>query len=163
MFDVLEEQRRVFLKHRVLFVCVQNAGRSQMAEAFARILGSDVLEASSAGTRPGRNVNPIVAEVMKERGIDISGNTPRLLTEQLVRDADVIITMGCSIEEACPAPILKRSIDWSLEDPKGKRIEEVRPIRDQIERNVTELIRSLRSSTGIAGVVHDKRTLTSES
>jgi protein-tyrosine-phosphatase len=100
---------------------------------------------------------------MEERDIDISGNTPRLLTEQLVRDADLIITMGCSIEEACPAPILKRSIDWALDDPKGKGIEEVRRIRDQIEKNVAALLRNLRGSTGVARVVQDQRKPSSES
>lgn len=125
---------------RVLFVCVENAGRSQMAEAFANKYGKDRLVASSAGVMLGDGVNPLVVEVMKEKGIDISMNKPKLLTTQMIEDADLAITMGCSVEKFCPAPLLKKVVDWGLEDPKGKPIEKVREIRDEIERRVLALI-----------------------
>jgi arsenate reductase len=127
----------------LLFVCVHNAGRSQMAEAFAKRYG---LKASSAGTVPASQVNPTVVEVMKEKGIDISSNVPRMLTSEMIRDAGLVVTMGCSVEEACPRPMLaqmqKKLVDWDLPDPKGRPIAEVRKIRDEIERRVMELSRS---------------------
>jgi protein-tyrosine-phosphatase len=124
----------------MLFVCVENAGRSQMAEAFANHYGIGKLVASSAGTMLSDRINPIVVEVMKEKGFDISKNKPKLLNTKMAEDADKIITMGCSVEKFCPAPLLKNVIDWRLEDPKGKPIEEVRKIRDEIERRVRKLI-----------------------
>ena len=125
---------------RVLFVCVENAGRSQMAEAFANHYGRGKLVASSAGIMLADRVNPLVVEVMKEKGIDISMNKPKLLMMQMAENADQIITMGCSVEKFCPAPLLKNVIDWELEDPKGKPIEKVRKIRDEIEAKVLKLI-----------------------
>mgnify|MGYP001140504363 CR=1 FL=1 len=125
---------------RVLFVCVENAGRSQMAEAFANHYGKGKLIASSAGVMLADRVNPVVVEVMKEKGIDISMNKPKLLTVRMAEEADRIITMGCSVEKFCPAPLLKNVIDWGLEDPKGKPIEKVREIRDKIESRVIKLI-----------------------
>jgi arsenate reductase len=123
-----------------LFVCVHNAGRSQMAEAFAKRRG---LKAASAGTIPASTVNPTVVQVMKEKGIDISTNAPRLLTNDMINDASLVVTMGCSVEEACPRPMLakmqKKLVDWDLEDPKGKTVEQVRKIRDEIELRVTAL------------------------
>jgi arsenate reductase len=124
---------------RVLFVCVENAGRSQMAEAFANLYGKGKLVASSAGVVLADRVNPLVVEAMKEKGIDISMNKPKLLTTKMAEEADKIITMGCSVEKICPAPLLKNVIDWELEDPKGKPIEKVRQIRDEIEAQVLEL------------------------
>jgi len=125
---------------RVLFVCVENAGRSQMAEAFANHYGRGKLIASSAGVVLAERVNPVVVEAMKEKGIDISANKPKLLTTRMAEEADQIITMGCSVEKICPAPLLKNVTDWGLEDPKGKPIEKVREIRDEIERRVLKLI-----------------------
>jgi len=123
-----------------LFVCVHNAGRSQMAEAFAKRRG---LKAASAGTTPATTVNPTVVKAMKEKGIDVSSNTPKLLTTEMIGSAGLVITMGCSVEEVCPRPMLtkmqKKLVDWDLEDPKGKTIEEVRKIRDEIERRVAAL------------------------
>ena len=123
-----------------LFVCVHNAGRSQMAEAFAKLHG---LNAASAGTIPGQSVNPAVVQVMKEKGIDISSNTPKLLTPEMIDKATLIVTMGCSVEDVCPRPMLakmqKKLVDWDLEDPKGKTVEEVRKIRDEVERKVASL------------------------
>jgi len=125
---------------RVLFVCVENAGRSQMAEAFANHYGKGKLVASSAGIMLADRVNPMVVEIMKERGLDISMNKPKLLTVKMAEEANLIITMGCSVEKFCPAPLLKNVIDWGLEDPKGKPIEKVREIRDEIEARVMKLI-----------------------
>jgi len=126
-----------------LFVCVENAGRSQMAEAFANHYGKGKIVASSAGVMLADRVNPVVVEVMKEKEIDISMNKPKLLTTKMAEEADQIITMGCSVEKFCPAPLLKNVIDWRLEDPKDKPIEEVRQIRDEIEKRVLKLISEL--------------------
>ena len=126
-----------------LFVCVENAGRSQMAEAFAKKHG---VNAQSAGTIPSRRINPAVVDVMRERGIDISSNHPKILTPDLIRGASLVVTMGCSIEEACPKPIMaqmqKKLIEWHLDDPEGKPLEEVRRIRDEIEHKIGELSRT---------------------
>lgn len=125
---------------KVLFVCVENAGRSQMAEAFAKKFGSNEYAVSSAGNKPAEKVNPVVAEVMMEKGIDISTNRPKLLTFQMAQDADLIVTMGCNDQGICPGPFFKPTIDWKIEDPKGKPIERVREIRDEIEQLVKELV-----------------------
>ena len=125
---------------RILFVCVENAGRSQMAEAFANYYGRGMLIVSSAGNKPADQVNPVVVETMKEKGIDISMNKPKLLTFQMVQDADLIVTMGCNDQGICPGPFFKPTVDWKLEDPKGEPIEKVREIRDEIERRVQNLI-----------------------
>jgi protein-tyrosine-phosphatase len=112
---------------RVLFVCVENAGRSQMAEAFARRYGKGGVEASSAGTMPASEVNRVVVEAMLEKGIDISSSKPKLLTAQMIQEADRVIVMGCGDARGfCPAPLLKKVEDWELEDPKGKSLERVR-------------------------------------
>jgi len=128
---------------RILFVCVENAGRSQMAEAFANHYGKGRLLAKSAGVMLADRVNPVVVEVMKEKGIGISKNKPKLLTAKMAEEADQIITMGCSVEKFCPAPLLKNVVDWGLEDPKGKPMERVRQIRDEIEKRVLKLISEL--------------------
>jgi protein-tyrosine-phosphatase len=125
---------------KVLFVCVENAGRSQMAEAFAKTYGKGKVEALSAGTMPAKEVNPVVVQVMLEKGMDLSANMPKLITNQMVQDADTIIVMGCSAEGFCPAPLLNKVIDWGTEDPKGKPAEKVREIRDEIEKKVKMLI-----------------------
>ena len=124
----------------ILFVCVENAGRSQMAEAFANKYGKNKFEISSAGNKPADKVNPVVVEALKEKGIDISQNKPKLLTFQMAQDADLIVTMGCNDQGICPGPLFKPTVDWKLEDPKGKPIEKVREIRDDIERRVQKLI-----------------------
>lgn len=125
---------------KLLFVCVENAGRSQMAEAFAKRYGKGKVEAVSAGTMPSNEVNPVVIQVMQEKGIDISKNKPKLVNTQMVQEADAVIVMGCGAEGFCPAPLLKKVVDWELEDPKGKPIEKVREIRDEIERRVKNLL-----------------------
>ena len=123
-----------------MFVCVENAGRSQMAQAFAEKLG---LRASSAGTIPSSRVNPVVVEAMRERGIDLSRRTPKILAADMISNARLVVTMGCSVEEACPKPMLaamqKKLVDWHLDDPKGRSIEEVRRIRDEIEKRVRKI------------------------
>jgi arsenate reductase (thioredoxin) len=124
----------------VLFVCVENAGRSQMAEAFANHYGKEKLVASSAGIRLAAQVNPVVVEVMREKGIDISQAKPKLLTIAMANEADLVVTMGCGAADLCPGPFFTENVDWALEDPKGKPIEKVREIRDDIERRVKQLV-----------------------
>lgn len=114
---------------RVLFVCVHNSGRSQMAAAFLEKLAGGRVEVDSAGTQPSDAVNPVVVEVMREKGIDVSDNNPKLLTQDMVDESDKVITMGCSIEKACPT-VFVPSEDWGLEDPRGQLVEVVRRIRD---------------------------------
>jgi protein-tyrosine-phosphatase len=129
---------------KVLFVCVENAGRSQMAEAFAKKYG---LSALSAGTIPSGKVNQTVVQVMRELEIDLSSVKPKMLTPQMIQEADLVVTMGCSVEAACPKPMIaqmkKKLRDWHLDDPKGKSIEEVRRIRDMIELKVRMLSEDL--------------------
>lgn len=130
-------------KASILFVCVENAGRSQMAEAFARKYG---LKAQSAGTHPAKEVNPAVVTVMREKAIRLTADHPKMLTPEMIEKAGLVVTMGCSVEEVCPRPMIaqmqKKLIDWHLEDPKGKPIERVREIRDEIERKVQDLAKS---------------------
>ena len=125
---------------KILFVCVENAGRSQIAEAFANYYGKEKLIISSAGNKPADKVNPVVVEAMKEKGIDIPMNKPKLLTFQMAQDADLIVTMGCNDQGICPGPFFKPTVDWKLEDPKGKPTEKVREIRDDIEQRVQKLL-----------------------
>jgi arsenate reductase len=121
-------------------VCVENAGRSQIAEAFANQNG---LMAISAGTNPQPSVYPIVIGVMREKGIDISKNQPKLLTPEMLDRAEIVITMGCAVEQLCPRPMLaelqKKLIQWEINDPKGRSISEARRIRDEIEIRVKQL------------------------
>ncbi len=125
---------------KVLFVCVENAGRSQMAEGFAKKIGEGKIEASSAGNKPAQQVNPVVVEAMAEKGIDISENKPKQLTFQMAQNSDLIVTMGCNTQGICPGPFFKPTVDWALEDPKEKPLEKVREIRDDIEQRVKRLI-----------------------
>jgi arsenate reductase (thioredoxin) len=125
---------------KILFVCVENAGRSQMAEAFAKEYGGDKFTISSAGNKPADKINPVVVEVMNEKDIDISKNTPKLISAKMAMDSDLIVTMGCNDQGVCPGPFFKPTLEWKLEDPKGKPIEKVREIRDEIECKVKKLI-----------------------
>ncbi|WLW57339.1 arsenate reductase ArsC [Streptomyces sp. YU58] len=122
----------------VLFVCVHNAGRSQMAAGFLSHLAGDRIEVRSAGSVPGDRVNPAAVEVMKEVGIDISAATPKILTTEAVQASDYVITMGCG--DACPVFPGKKYLDWALEDPAGQGVEAVRPIRDEIRTRIEALI-----------------------
>ena len=125
----------------ILFVCVHNAGRSQMAAGFARKLGGDRVQVRSAGSEPVETVNPAAVAAMAEVGIDIRDAAPKLLATDAVREADVIVTMGCG--DACPVFPAKRYEDWELEDPAGKDLVTVRAIRDEIERRVRALLAEL--------------------
>ena len=122
----------------VLFVCVHNAGRSQMAAGFMKSFGKDKVNVLSAGSMPKDQINPVAVEVMKEVGIDISNNQPKILTTESVKESDVVITMGCG--DACPIFPGKRYEDWQLEDPAGKDLETVRKIRDDIKSRIEVLL-----------------------
>jgi len=128
-------------KPSVLFVCVHNAGRSQMAAAYLVHLSAGQIEVRSAGSAPAAEVNPSAVAAMAEEGIDMSAEIPKVLTNQAVQASDVVITMGCG--DTCPLYPGKRYEDWVLEDPAGKGVESVRPIRDEIRRRVAELIEQL--------------------
>jgi arsenate reductase len=130
-------------KPSVLFVCVHNAGRSQMAAAFLTHLAGESVEVRSAGSAPADSINPAVVEALKEVGIDISNEQPKVLTTSAVEQSDVVITMGCG--DACPFFPGKRYLDWVLPDPAGQGVSAVRPIRDQIKKLVEELIPTLTS------------------
>ena len=129
----------------VLFVCVHNSGRSQMAEAFFNNLAGGKAQALSAGTQPADEVNPVVVEAMKEAGMDISGKKPKMLTMDMVEKAERMITMGCGAEAeaVCPASFIETE-DWDLEDPKGKSLEQVRKIRDEVKERVIKLLNELK-------------------
>jgi protein-tyrosine-phosphatase len=128
---------------KILFVCVENAGRSQMAEAFFRKYLPKGFEAISAGTKPSTYVNPTVLQAMKEIGIDIENQIPKHISQQIIDESEKAINMGCIDKESCPALFMKDIVDWQIPDPKGKTIEEVRKIRDQINTKVMILIKSL--------------------
>jgi arsenate reductase (thioredoxin) len=135
------ERQSVSDKPSVLFVCVHNAGRSQMAAGWLRHLAGDTVEVRSAGSIPGDQVHPAAVEAMAEVGIDISDQKPKVLTTDAVEASDVVITMGCG--DACPIFPGKRYLDWELQDPAGKGVESVRPIRDDIESRIRQLLNEL--------------------
>jgi len=124
----------------VLFVCIGNAGRSQMAEAFLNQLAEGKASAISAGTQPADDIDSQVVEVMREVGLDIGMNKPKALTLKMLEQADRVVTMGCGAEGVCPASFVETE-DWQLEDPKGKALDEVRRIRDEIEAKVVEILK----------------------
>jgi len=125
-------------KVKIVFVCVENARRSQMAQGFAESLGQGKVEVYSAGSRPSSQIDPLVIEVMKEKGIDLSGKRPKGLNDLPPVEMDYLVTMGC--EETCPAVSAKRMIEWEIPDPKGKGVDVVRTVRDAIEKKVRELL-----------------------
>ena len=125
----------------VLFVCVHNAGRSQMAAGFLRDIAGDRIEVRSAGSMPADQINPVAVEAMAELGIDITAEQPKVLTTEAVQASDVVITMGCG--DACPFFPGKRYEDWKLDDPAGQGIEAVRPIRDEIRSRIEKLVAEL--------------------
>jgi protein-tyrosine-phosphatase len=131
-------------KPSVLFVCIHNAGRSQMAAGFLTHYAGDRVTVRSAGSVPADSVNPAVLEAMKEIGIDLSAETPKILTDEAALASDIIITMGCG--DTCPVYPGKRYLDWSLPDPAGQGVEAVRPIRDEIERLIKGLIAEMASA-----------------
>lgn len=128
-------------KPSVLFVCVHNAGRSQMAAAYLTHLSGGAVEVRSAGSAPGDQVNPAAVQAMAEEGIDMSAAKPKVLTDEAVLASDVVITMGCG--DACPFYPGKRYLDWVLDDPAGQGVDAVRPIRDEIKRRVLGLLDKL--------------------
>ena len=125
----------------MLFVCIHNAGRSQMAAGYMSALSNGRVEVRSGGSEPGNQINPVAIAAMAEEGIDISGGVPQIMTTEQVRDSDVVITMGCG--DVCPIFPGKRYEDWELVDPAGKGIDEVRPIRDDIKRRIEQLLAEL--------------------
>ena len=127
----------------ILFVCVENAGRSQIAEGFFNKYAPEGYKAISAGTKPVSQINPIAIDVMKEVGIDISDQKSKDITEEMMRNSTKIVNMGCMERESCPTLFLHNLIDWNMEDPKGKPIEKVIEIRDEIEQRVKELVADL--------------------
>ena len=127
----------------VLFVCVENAGRSQMAESFFKKFTKDRFNVISAGTIPSKNLNPIVVQVMKEIGIDMTSQSPKTISNSMIDNSFKTVNMGCMDKESCPALFVKDVIDWNIPDPKEKTIEQVREIRDQIKSEVLNLIKSI--------------------
>ncbi len=127
----------------VLFVCVENAGRSQMAESFFKKFTKDRFNVISAGTVPSKNLNPIVVQVMKEIGIDMTSQSPKTISNSMIHNSFKTVNMGCMDKESCPALFVKDVIEWNIQDPKEKTIEQVRKIRDQIKSEVLNLIKSI--------------------
>ena len=138
-----------FFKHEskksVLFVCVQNAGRSQMAEGFFKKYAPKEYEGISAGTMPVSEINPLAVEVMREVDIDISGQKSKEITEDMIRNSSKIVNMGCIDKVSCPTLFLQNLLDWNIEDPKDKQIEKVREIRDEIEQRVKALVADIKN------------------
>ena len=130
---------KIKTKKTILFVCVENAGRSQMAEGFFRKYAPEGYEPLSAGTKPVSQINPLAIQVMNEIGIDISKQKSKDLTEDMIRNSDKIINMGCMDKNFCPTLFIPKVIDWGIDDPKDKSIKQVREIRDEIERRIKEL------------------------
>jgi arsenate reductase (thioredoxin) len=131
----------------VLFVCVENAGRSQMAEGFFKKYAPKGFKAQSAGTKPVSQINPIAVQAMREVGIDISTQKSKEMSEEMMRNSEPIVNMGCMDKSFCPTIFLPKVIVWNLPDPKGKPIEEVREIRDEIEKRVKELVSAITIAT----------------
>ena len=130
-------------KIKLLFVCIENARRSQMAQGFAEAFGKGKLEAYSAGSRPSSQIDPVIIEVMREKGIDLSGKRPKGLNDLPPAEMDYLVTMGC--EETCPAVPARKIIEWEIPDPKGRPIDEVRRIRDMLEAKVKMLLEEVDS------------------
>jgi protein-tyrosine-phosphatase len=128
---------------KILFVCVENAGRSQIAEGFFRKYAPKGYEPVSAGTKPTPEINPIVVEAMKEIGIDLSKQKPKVLTNEIITDSILSVNMGCMDKTECPALFMNNSVDWNIEDPKGKSLDQIRKIRDNIEQKVREICKTL--------------------
>ena len=129
----------------VLFVCVENTGRSQMAEAFFKKYAKNQFNVISAGTSPSSHLNPVVVSVMNELGIDLENQKPQLLSSSMIENSNKIVNMGCMDKESCSSLFVKRVDDWNIDDPKGKSIENVRKIRDQIKNDVLNLLNSIES------------------
>jgi protein-tyrosine-phosphatase len=135
------------MPENILFVCVENAGRSQMAEAFFRKFASKRFNVSSAGTVPSSQLNPIVIQVMKEIGIDMTNQQPKLLSDSMIENSFKTVNMGCMDKESCPSLFVKDVLDWNISDPKEKSLDEVRIIRDKIKSEVMNLIKTLEATS----------------
>ena len=135
------ETNPALLNPSVLFLCVHNAGRSQMAAGFMRLLSGGKVDVFTGGSEPAEDINQAAAQAMLERGINIKGEIPQPWADEIVRAADVVVTMGCG--DACPVYPGKRYLDWEVDDPSGKTLEEVRPIRDDLEQRIKDLLREL--------------------
>jgi arsenate reductase len=133
-------------KNTILFVCIENAGRSQMAEGFFRKYAPEGYEPISAGTKPTSQINPVAIQAMNEVGVGISRQKPKDITEDMMRNSTKIVNMGCMDKSFCPTLFIPNLVDWNMEDPKGKPIEKVREIRDDIEQRVKQLVTDLLSS-----------------
>jgi arsenate reductase len=133
----------VNMPENILFVCVENAGRSQMAEAFFRKFALKRFNASSAGTTPSSQLNPLVVQVMKEIGIDMINQQPKLLSDSMIEHSTKTVNMGCMNKESCPSLFVKDVLDWNIFDPKEKSLDEVREIRDKIKSEVINFIKTL--------------------
>ena len=131
------------LPKNILFVCVENAGRSQMAEAFFKKYAKNSFNVISAGTDPSDNLNPVVVSVMNEIGINLKNQQPQLLSTSMITNSNKTVNMGCMDKESCPSLFVKDVDDWNMDDPKGKSIDDVRKIRDQIKHNILDLLDSL--------------------
>jgi protein-tyrosine-phosphatase len=150
-FSFSKNRSKTKTKKTILFVRVENAGRSQMAEGFFRKYAPDGYEPMSTGTKPTSRINPIAIQVMGELGIDISQQKPKDITEEMMRNSDKIVNMGCMDENFCPTIFIPRIIDWGIDEPKDQPIGRVREIRDKIERRVQELVTSV-----VANKEHNK-------
>jgi arsenate reductase len=139
----LKKQTEQETEKTVLFVCVENAGRSQMAEAFFRKYAPRGYLCMSAGTKPSGEINPIVIQVMKELGVDISKQKSKIITEDMIKNSSIRVNMGCMDKESCPTLFIHDILEWGIEDPKGKSVEKVREIRDDIEQRVRQLASDL--------------------
>ena len=128
---------------KILFVCVENAGRSQMAEGFFRKYAPSGYEPQSAGTKPVGTINPLAIDVMKEVGIDISSQQPKIISDSMIQQSSRIVNMGCMDKESCPTIFVQNVLDWAIPDPKGKPLDDVRKIRDMIEKMVLEFCKTL--------------------
>jgi len=133
------------MQKKILFVCVENAGRSQMAEAFFRKYAHSEFQPISAGTKPSAQISPVVIQAMKEIGINLQNNVPKLISNEMISNSTKIVNMGCMDEESCPSLFVKDMVDWQIPDPKGKSIEEVRKIRDEIDSKIKELVSNLQA------------------
>jgi protein-tyrosine-phosphatase len=135
------------MAEKVLFVCIENAGRSIMAEAFFKKYATKNFQPVSAGTKPAPQINPLVIQAMKEVGIDISLKKPKILSKEMISKNKKTVNMGCMDKEACPTLFSTNVIDWQIPDPKGQSIEEIRKIRDQIDSKVKDLVLSLKEES----------------
>ena len=128
---------------KILFVCVENTGRSQMAEGFFRKIAPDGYQGISAGTKPANQINPLAIQVMNEINIDISQHKSKLISSEMIKNSDIVVNMGCMDKESCPALFVEEIDDWGIQDPKEKPIDQVRKIRDSIETKVNKLVSEL--------------------